>query len=681
MKKIISLFLMLALFVSCCACATNENTESSTEDSAQATEATEGTENVFVLPDPFASVDETAPIDGVYQIHSDVGMQQLALHPDADFKLLCDIDMQGATLTSVNGSFTGNFDGGRFTVSSFTLEPAENGDVGIFGVLEGTVKNFNMADVTLASNEKSAQIGSLAAVNHGTVSRCTVSGTLTVEKTAENASIGAAVGTNAGTLQYCELDVDLCVTAQTAQYVGGLAGQTDGGLMDYCDTNGSIEVRGGAKTVGLLAGAAKDTAINACAFVGEKNTVDGALLTDFTAETENVEMTACLRRDNTVREISAEEQALRDKVVQKMYDMGTIEWTVDQPLKHTCNCSMSICNSTFNTTYTYYGLPYNHKNGSLARMQYIMDEDGTLQDWVYDCDSFDTFDVYMGNDCSSALLQAWLSVSNKINFMRTTRQNPAYGLGTVAVGDYEYDLGYDLTTNKGKDTTNTTQYNGEQVMYEAYAQLLAGDGICFYEAKTKFSGHSRMVSRNAVVVRDQDGRINGDYSYILCHEQGRETIDEVAKTYSTWGINTKYTFAALYGGGYLPTTVPELAGGAIDTPEAHIENDADGKPGLTTGVVKANYSLDSVHIVIADSQGNTVYDDLMWPSVSTRTESNSNDMQIRQVVMEYDLARFATVLHTVTFERGETYRYTITANLATDDSFAVKEGSFTNGEV
>lgn len=680
MKKIITLFLMLALFVSCCACATNENTESSTEDSTQATESTEATGINLELPDPFESIDETTPIDGVYQIHSAVGMQQIALHPDAEFKVLCDIDMQGATLMSLNGSFTGSFDGGRFTVSNFTLEPAENGNVGLFGILEGTVKNFNAENVTVFSNEHSTQIGTLAAVNTGTLLRCSFQGTLTAEKTADNANIGAAVGMNAGQLQYCELDVDLYVTAKTAQTVGGLAGTATAGLMDYCDTNGSIEVSGGAKTVGLLVGSAKDTKINACAFVGEKNTLDGVLFTDFTAEAENVEMTSCLHRDNTAREISETEKAMREKVVQRMYEMGTIEWRVEQPLKHTCNCTMSICNSTFNTTYTYYGIPYNHKNGSLARMQYIMDEDGTLQDWVYDCDSFDTFDVYMGNDCSSALLQAWLTISNKINFLRTTRQNPAYGLGTVAVGDYEYDLGYDLTTNKGKDTTNITKYNGEQVMYEAYARLLAGDAICYYEAQTKFAGHSRMASQNAVVVRDQDGKINGDYSYILCHEQGKETIDEVAKTYSTWGINTKYSFATLYGGGYIPTTVPELAGGEVDVPEAHIEDDADGKLGLTTGVVKANYSLDSVHIVITDSKGNAVYDNLMWPSVATRGESNSNDMQIRQVVMEYDLARFATVLHTVTFERGESYRYTITANLATDDSFVVKEGTFTHGQ-
>ena len=183
-----------------------------------------------------------------------------------------------------------------------------------------------------------------------------------------------------------------------------------------------------------------------------------------------------------------------------------------------------------------------------------------------------------------------------------------------------------------------------------------------------------------MVVRDQNGKINGEYSYVLMHEQGSTTIDEEAKTFSSWKTNWKYTFDNLYSNGYLPSTVKELVEGEMAPVEVTLEDSLDGKAGMTTGVIHTNYSLDSVHMLITDSQGNVMYDNSMWPTVSTRGESNSNDYQIRQVLKEYDLAGFATSLREVMFQRGETYSYTITANLATDDSVVVKEGSFVNGQ-
>ena len=102
------------------------------------------------------------------------------------------------------------------------------------------------------------------------------------------------------------------------------------------------------------------------------------------------------------------------------------------------------------STYTQIGIPYNHKNGSLARMRYCLNEDGTVKDWVYDMaeeGTFDTFDLYMGNDCSSCVPQAWLTVGNSFWFSRSTYQNPALaehlGCGAenvMAFGDGLNDL-------------------------------------------------------------------------------------------------------------------------------------------------------------------------------------------------------------------------------------------------
>ena len=105
----------------------------------------------------------------------------------------------------------------------------------------------------------------------------------------------------------------------------------------------------------------------------------------------------------------------------------------------------------------------------------------------------------------------------------------------------------------------------------------------------------------------------------------------------------------------------------------------DSRLGLTTGVVKANYSLDYVTMVITDEAGNEVFNHWMFPTVTKRLDNNSNDTQIRNVIMEYDLAGFAIPLREVSFKPGVSYHATITGNLATGDSFVVKDFSFVNG--
>ena len=340
-----------------------------------------------------------------------------------------------------------------------------------------------------------------------------------------------------------------------------------------------------------------------------------------------------------------------------------------------------MCNGVYNDTYTYYGLPYNHKNGSLARMQYCLNEDGTVKDWVYDMaaeGTFDTFDLYMGSDCSSHLQQAWLSVSNSVDYRRTRYQMPAVrelrNTGCYAVGDWAWDIGLDPTSDAATISKNYTEYNGADVMYESYAQLRMADAVVYYYE----TGHTRMVAQEPVVVRDENGKINGEYSYVLMHEQGVTCLDEVNMTYSTCPTFKKYTFANLFNGYYLPITNIEFITGEFDTPTCVLENGvSDSRLGLTTGVVKANYSLDYVTMTITDAKGNVVFDHWMFPSVTKRLDNNSNDYHIRRVHMEYDLAGFAIPLMEVGFQQGETYHAVITGNLATGDSFVVNDFSFT----
>ena len=665
MKKLISI-LMLAVLVLSCFAGCGEQPQ---ETQPVAIPGQMSNEEMY------SHIDQTQPIDGIYKIWNVEGVKNIAAHPDAKFELLCNMDLEGAILAPIP-EFTGEINGANFVITNFTVA-GQDENFGFIGVNKGNIHNLLMENVVFQPGS-AKNIGALAAVNEGTILRCTIGGTMDVTACAEGANIGSLVGTSTGKLQNSEVNVHLTVTAAQKANVGGIAGAINGGTTEYVTTNGSFVVTGENKTVGLFAGVAKDFHAQELAFVGSENSLDGKLVENYFGTQENVTFERMLVRDNNKPVLTEGQQKLRQRVVEEMYKMGTVQWHVTQTFSHSCTCTAAQCHGAFEPEYTQIGIPYNHKNGSWSRFLYCMDEreDGSYQfkDWVYGTDGYDGHDLYIGNDCSTAVLQAYLTVSNSIDFIRSSYTVPAMNLGWLPVGDWEWDLGYDMISTSHRQTVTYLQHNGPEVMYEAYAQLRKGDGLGQYSEQ---GGHNRMLSQDAVVVRDENGKVDPDFSYVLVHEQGPSSLDEVAKTYTTWRINFKYTFASLFGKDYIPITIEELVTGEMEKPECYLEGGVDGsRLGLTIGTVKANYSLDAVKMEVRDSKGDVVFEHVMFPTVTKRWDDSANDTLIRRVVMEYDLNGFATPLSKVVFQPGEEYHATITGCLSTYDQIVVKDFTF-----
>ena len=151
-------------------------------------------------------------------------------------------------------------------------------------------------------------------------------------------------------------------------------------------------------------------------------------------------------------------------------------------------------------------------------------------------------------------------------------------------------------------------------------------------------------------------------------------------TYSTCKVNYKRTFASQAELWAVPVTCIELVTGEMETPECKINDGADGYMGMLTGVVEANYFLDSVDLVITDSKGDVVLNHKMFTTVDKRADIGNADGIIRNYNETFDLYAFATPLSKIQLEPGETYSYSLTAHLGTYDSFVVKEDSFTYGQ-
>ena len=670
MKKFISILMILAVLLSLCACGsqTNEPTvEPTAEPTVEATEApTEaGKPALSFTPEQlYGHIDQTKPDDkGVYKLWNKDGVANMVNAPDGTFELLCNIDMEGATLAPIGTAeapFTGKIDGKNFIISNFALT-SEGEALGFVGVNEGTIQDLQLQGMTVTTVAANKYIGTLAGVNKSTILRCKSSGTLTAEAAAEGAAIGGAIGQNAGDFTNTTVTVDVLASSAGAATVGGLAGTTSGGKIEFVDSYGAITVTGENKTVGLFAGTMENTPITKCAFVGADNSLNGELFTNLTNAADMSAVTGCVIRDNTPVVISEASQKLRDIVVDRFNAFGLIQWKVDKVLEHE--------SGVWSVGTTYIGSPYKHAGATMTSLQYMIGEDGYIKDFVYEMDPLMIQD-YMGTDCSTGLGVSWWAVSNTTNFFRCSNMYPWMNAGCLYVGDWEPDPSM-TTTNSYKHI----EYNGEERIYEAYAQLKKGDAYVYHIPDV--GGHTRMAAANAVVVRDQNGKIDPNYSYVPTTEQGWTTSDSENHTHTTCRVNHNYTFANLIYDGALPITCIELVTGEMDEPTYEYTGAQPGRVGLTTGTVKTNFHIEQVQMVITDSKGDEVFNHVMFPSVGCANDSS--DLHSRSYIDTYDMGRFATPLSQVFFELGETYHYSISVSITPGDTFTVHESSFTYG--
>lgn len=668
MKKLISVVLLLTVLLSLCCCGKPQTADV----------ATETTEFVPTPETMYGHIDQTAPINGVFQIWSAEGLQNMHKYPDADFEILCNFDAQGVEVTplgSVATPFTGTFSGENFTVSNLTIKGGEDGAFGLIGVNKGTIENLYLKDVTFKPDANAVNIGTIAGVNEGVVKRCTIVGNpLELAQVKENANIGSIVGKNLKDMLVVDSEVDLIYTASAKANVGGLVGMANGGKIEYCETRGILKLNSVASS-GLYAGAAENTVFTGCVFLGAENSVDGKLFVNFAGREENVTYPDCLLRDNDIEPLPENVKYVRDLVVQHMYDMATIQWRVPKDLVHTCKCgTSSTCDGTYLADWTYFGLPYKHGNGSLYSMQYVIGDDGYLDDWVYDMPTRNGYDTYIGAMCSSASQMAWWRVSNSVDHMQCLYmlpEFPEYGCIPVGTGWYGEEL--NLKHNDRYDTITYLNACSEQTYYEALADALHGD--CLVQG-IEIGDHVIMVQKDPVVVRDVDGNINGEKSYIITNECSGNTRDDIKKTYSSWRPNRVRTFANLRGDTFVPVTIEELVTGEMEPGECTILEGTDGRLGMTQGTVKGNYFLEGVTLTITDSEGNLILNKVMFPKAGKFNRGNTRVTSLAYIDY-FDLAQFQVVLQDIMFEPGETYSYTISAHLACNEDFLLKTDSFT----
>ena len=386
---------------------------------------------------------------------------------------------------------------------------------------------------------------------------------------------------------------------------------------------------------------------------------------------ENNESKAELLTVNNQQNISSEERRLRNIVVDYMYQMGSIRWTTSTNIDTKCValCTDKNCQTALEVGKIYRGLPYKHSSSTLDRMQYCLDENNSLKEWVVDLGDFGGFQTYFGSACYSSIQLAWARVSNTVNATCAMEALLRPDLvGTIPVGNWS-----DLWTNKINDQNTSKCFDllGSDAIYEDYALVKAG--VAFIRLGDD-GAHAVMAATDAVVVRNANGKINPDSSYFYTHEQGGPNSD--SSVISSWSLNRKRTFASLASQYFLPITIKELAEGKMDEVSVDIIDDLDGIYGLTTGIIVSNYYIDAVIVDIKEN-GNDFFNKKVYCRVDNIKDYNDTvAMFDRSFVKEYDLALLTRSIIDLNFNENNTYHVTFTVLLQNGVSEVVKEYDF-----
>lgn len=258
MKKTISFLLALSLMLGLLAgCGGNSNTTKDTTPPEKASFSGKGTAS-----DPY----QIASADDLCQMAQLVNTEDDA-YRNAHYILTADIDLGGEAWTPIGDgyldgykAFPGTFDGDGHTIRGLNVSTNAQDKTrffGLFGQVEGTVKNLTIAASTIdCSGKDSTTTGAIVGCVYfgGTIENCHVSSDVTVTG---SYTTGGVVGQVSGVMTNCSNAASVTGTSEVG-CAGGLAGQINGynesetdGTVSGCSNTGVVVSAG---TAGGVAG-------------------------------------------------------------------------------------------------------------------------------------------------------------------------------------------------------------------------------------------------------------------------------------------------------------------------------------------------------------------------------------------------------------------------------------------
>ena len=287
----------------------------------------------------------------------------------------------------------------------------------------------------------------------------------------------------------------------------------------------------------------------------------------------------------------------------------------------------------------YGGLPYiGLATGNVYRLMDYMDE----KRGVVDMSEVSKHPKLFGNQCSVGAYWGWARVINSADYDWTHHMVASRGF--IPVGPYTYNE--EITNFSEENTAQICQKNGEQIMYQSYAQMLPADGLI---SSHPAGGHVVMCSVAPHVEYFSDGTIDGENSYLFITDQHQRWVEQensagVSYQHKNY-INRKFTFAKLFKGFNVPFTFAEFLG--TDPVEETVCTFGHDGSEITVEQLKAtpviaNYGISDVYAYVKDSDGK-----ILFYKAERATRAGTMETDLSQVVYAATFDKYADGKHTV----------------------------------
>ncbi len=287
----------------------------------------------------------------------------------------------------------------------------------------------------------------------------------------------------------------------------------------------------------------------------------------------------------------------------------------------------------------YGGLPYiGMATGNIYRLMDYMDE----ARGVVDMSEASKNSKFFGNQCSVGAYWGWARVVNSADYNWT--YNMVASRGFIPVGPYTYNTAISSLKEQGSD--DICSANGEQIMYQSYAQMLPADGMIAYHPT---GGHVIMCSKAPHVEYLPDGTIDGENSYLYITDQHQKWVEQESAAGVTYQhknyINRKFTFRKLFKAYYIPFTFGEFLG--TDPVEetvctVNLEGSHITVTQLKNAVVKANYGISDVYVYLKNPAG-----EILFYKAARVVRAGETELGLSETVYGATFDRYADGKHTV----------------------------------
>lgn len=302
--------------------------------------------------------------------------------------------------------------------------------------------------------------------------------------------------------------------------------------------------------------------------------------------------------------------ALRQQVVTYARELAGVRWVCQQDIDFTKAVTWSP-NLYYQAGQTYLGLPYTSDRPSA---------NANLDEFLAACDDSGLYtgptswNEMPGSDCGGQvrLAYAWAGVLCNYEMEEMVFDPGANALasGLSPLGGYDWS-GFSRSSSTAKSVLAA---NGEEIMWDCYAQLQAGD--CLFVLYANGGEHIMLVTGEPAIVRDGNGAVIPSSSMVPVLEltSGLHSRDNCL---SNWN-DQPYSFQSLYEIGFIPLTMEAFSQTDVAAPSFRSEGieigETVGFHDLMSGRVISNYNIFTLTAQITDASGNTVLTGRSYPN-------------------------------------------------------------------